>query len=85
MKSAIDFQESYHKNKIKKWIIHNCVICNYPCGFLFEFDNVYYDNGCYCTYLEAPLRQSNFQEVADHYNLQTTLKVIEEYNEFWKF
>jgi len=46
----IKFQEIKEKMKKdkEKYIVHNCSMCNYPCGFIYINDILYYDSGCHC-------------------------------------
>lgn len=100
MKYPQDFKNRAIKKGIKKWIIHYCSICGYPCGFHFSPDGetVLYNNGCYCT-REYNEIASSWVEVADHYNnnagspdAEERVKknplfgnVIKEMNDFWGF
>lgn len=81
-----DFMKQAKEKGIEKWIIHHCSMCGYPCGFHFSKDQntVLYDNGCNCTGGYGG-RGSSWKEVADHYNLQSNQKVIEEFDKFWGF
>ncbi len=36
------------KKSRKKFVIHNCGFCNYPCGFFHNGYNLLYDSGCDC-------------------------------------
>lgn len=72
--------------RIKKWNVHDCSICNYKCGFIFDTckqDNVtlLYDCGCYCLY--QPPRTASFEQVINHMQIQSNLDVINEYKLFW--
>lgn len=40
-KSAIKKNNYFH--------IRNCSICGYPCGFLYDGEQLCYDSGCDCT------------------------------------
>src|SRR5947209_3362536 len=46
MRTPEEFQEKVRELGLKKWSIHDCGFCNWPCGFLFDGDQVRYDNGC---------------------------------------
>lgn len=85
MKNAQDFQKSARENKIVQWTIHQCSMCDYPCGYIFEPNgDVSYDSGCDCvTYTN--IQPCSWEDVASHYNLQTNPQVIEEMDDFWKF
>lgn len=32
----------------KKLKVHDCSLCNYPCGFIWFGDQLCYDSGCLC-------------------------------------
>jgi hypothetical protein len=49
--------------------IHNCSMCNYPCGYVIDGDVVSYDAGCDCTG-RFEMRPSNFGAIADIHNMQ---------------
>lgn len=31
-----------------RWVLHECSMCGYPCGFDIREGRIYYDNGCDC-------------------------------------
>lgn len=77
------------KNAIKKagkYTLHNCSMCNYPCGWLFENDVLYFDSGCDCT------RSSNYTLTDDgelmyyltpeHGHIERIEKFIKTYGEY---
>lgn len=83
-------RDTMTRKKVKKWVIHTCTVCKYPCGFLFsdDLDTVRYDAGCYCTMekdSDAAIRQSDWYEVSDFYMSQKTEKVVTKMNKFWEF
>jgi len=84
-KTGEDFKKQSKEKKITKWIIHNCSMCNYGCGFIIGWGKtgVGYDNGCSCSW--SGVRPSSWNDIAEHYNLQTNKKVIKEMNKFWGF
>jgi hypothetical protein len=86
MKNAEDFKKQVENLQINSWPIHNCSMCDYECGFLFNYEgyDVVYDSGCDCTrrYVKE-LR--DWEEVAEHYNRQKHSEVIKKMNEFWGF
>lgn len=83
-KTSEDFKTAVAKKNIQFWPIHNCSICEYPCGYVFKDDQVFYDNGCYCTYGQN-LNPQDWGDVARQYNMQTNLLHIEEMNKFFGF
>ena len=84
-KTIEDFKKQAKAKNITRWVIHYCSMCNYPCGFLIgsKQKNIQYDNGCSCSMNPPNLRE--WQDLADHYNMQTNKKVIKGMNEFWGF
>lgn len=84
MKRTIeDFQKVIESKNIKKWSIHECSFCDYPCGFIFREGNVFYDSGCNCSFRD--FRDSDYEEVLEHYECQKHPEVIKKMNEFWGF
>lgn len=64
-----DFMKAAIDRGIRRWGIHNCCACGYPCGYVIESEAVLYDAGCYCSsYGPAPLRPDSWEAMADHYN-----------------
>lgn len=49
MKTPEEFKKQSEIKNITFWGIHNCSMCNYLCGFVFQDGLVYYDSGCDCT------------------------------------
>ncbi|KKL54891.1 hypothetical protein LCGC14_2260870 [marine sediment metagenome] len=84
MRKAEDFKKQAKKKKITRWGIHNCSGCGYACGYLINGDKVKYDSGCDCTTYNQ-IRESNWQSIADQYNMQTNKDVIKEMDKFWGF
>lgn len=70
---------------ITEWNMHDCSLCGYPCGYLFQvIDNkvkVSYDRGCYCC--KCPSYSTTMKDVIRHLEMQTNLNVINEYKAFW--
>jgi len=48
--------------------IHDCSICFEGVGYIINGDNIYYSSACGCSW--APVRQTDWQEAADHINMQ---------------
>jgi hypothetical protein len=86
MRTAEEFKVQTQLRKIENWTLCNCEFCYYQCGFVFRPNHVFYDSGCYCVQDGfRDLRESSYQEVADHYNCQTNKDYIAEMNKFWGF
>jgi hypothetical protein len=83
MKTPSEFEAQAAKVGMRTWILLDCPMCEYPCGFLFEDGNVFYDSGCSCTGRDTT-RETSWNEVAEHYNRQC-LEVQREYDQFWSF
>jgi hypothetical protein len=88
MKTGEDFKKTVQEHHIEYWPIHNCSMCNYLCGFLFNFagHEVVYDAGCNCTRWGYSRSLRDWDNVAEQYNLNIkNADIIKKYNEFWKF
>lgn len=59
-----ELKKIFKEKNISKWIIHRCSMCNYPCGYIinYEGDEVLYDNGCYCVSYHK-FTQSSWEDV----------------------
>jgi hypothetical protein len=85
MRSPIEFEKQAIDKGITKWLIHDCSMCGYPCGYYFEQNGeVYYDNGCDCT-RRYVYRKVSWEDVANHYNIQDHPDCIKRYDNFWGF
>lgn len=84
-KTGDEFKAQAQRYRILEWRMHECSICGYPCGFVFQGDVVKYDSGCNCVSAGLNLQPRAWEAVADHYNLQTNPEYIAEMNTFWHF
>ena len=85
MRSPSEFQKSVQENELTHWPIHDCSLCHYPCGYIFNKDgNVFYDSGCDCV-AYTNLQPRSWEDVAEHYNQQSNADYIKEMDTFWKF
>ncbi len=82
-----DFKEAIISKEISNWIIHNCSMCNYPCGFVFNICDgdvsVGYDSGCDC--ISRPLQYRDLESVKNQFDIQTNQNVIKKYRKFFGF
>ncbi len=83
MKTVNDFKRQVKAKNITRWLIHDCSMCGYHCGYYFDGDKVEYDNGCGCSM--QPRSPRTWDSVAEHYNMQTNKKGIKKMDEFWGF
>lgn len=82
MKTADDFKQAVEDRGITKWPVHDCSICGYPCGYIFQEGLVGYDSGCDCVnYTNIQLR--SYEDVAEFYNRQTHPDYVAIMNKFW--
>jgi len=81
-----EFKAKAKEKGITKWIIHNCSMCDYPCGYHISEDaqQVAYDSGCNCGRY-SDWQQRNWDDLAGHYNIQDHPDCIKKYDEFWGF
>ena len=84
-RTGADFRAAAEKHGITRWQIHDCSICDYPCGYLFRGDEVFYDSGCDCVTYRSDLHPRSWEDVAEQYNMQSHPAVIEAYDTFWYF
>lgn len=84
MPTPSEFKFAARVHNIDHWELHNCTFCGYRCGFIFVNEKVYYDHGCYCS-VKQKLRNSDWAEVADWFNIQTNETVLKNFNKFWGF
>jgi len=92
MKTIEDFKKAAKEKNIKEWLIHDCCMCGYQCGYLIIEDEVLYDNGCDCMSGKRSPRQSSWEELVDHYNRNqiennknASQEVLDKMDNFWGF
>jgi len=84
-RTAEEFKNAAKERGIVNWSMRGCSLCQYPVGFIFHEDKVYWDPGCFCvTPAEKPQLRS-WDDVAYYYNLQDHSRVIAEMDAFWGF
>ncbi len=85
-KTGKDFKQAALKLKLKKWEVHRCTLCNYPCGYIFspDYEHVSYDSGCNCVGYEN-LNDRSWDDVANQYNRITSRDYLNDMNELWGF
>lgn len=86
--TANDFKVIAKKHNITRWPIFKCSICSYSCGYVFDnkAECVYYDRECDCTnygVTERPLLKRSWEDVLEHYSMQSIESTKREYAEFW--
>lgn len=83
-KSAEDFRRAAKEHNIVRWGIRDCSICGYGLAYDIDGEKITFDSGCHCVDYQCHIERT-WQDLADHYNLQTDVATIERYNEFWGF
>ena len=53
MKTTEQLKEQAKKIGLKRWKVHNCSMCDYPCGYIIRGEEVFYDPGCGTNYRPA--------------------------------
>ena len=64
-----ELKKAVKEKGIKRWIIHECSMCGYPCGYYFAGDKVKYDAGCNCVDYQD-ISERTWEEVVNQYNRQ---------------
>ena len=82
-RTAKEFKEQVEKHEILRWDIHDCFICGYHCGFIFDKGKVFYDSSCDCVSW-SDLKPTDYEDVVAHYNMQDSAEVIAKMDVFWK-
>lgn len=62
-----ELMKQIKEHDIKRWTIHNCSMCGYPCGYLIEGDNIFYDCGCDCVSYRD-IHPSSIEELTADFN-----------------
>ncbi len=69
--TANEVKELIQTNNITFINIHSCSMCNYPCGYIIEGDNLSYDSGCYCVRSPSGPHPRTFADLANNHNMQS--------------
>lgn len=83
-RAAAGFAEAARSHGITWWPIRDCSLCGVPIGYRFAGELVAFSSSCDCNSL-AGLESRTWDDVAGHYNMQTSPEVIERYDRFWHF
>lgn len=86
MRTAQEFKQAAITHDITHWDSHDCSICGYTVGYLFEDDHerVLFDHGCDCTGRYV-LSDRTWEDVAHKYNIQVDSRVRAIMDKFWGF
>jgi len=85
MMEAEDFKKASKKKGITFWPVHICSICGFNCGYEICGEHVGYNSGCGCITCPGWIQERSWEDLAEHYNMQNSEKVIQKMNEFWGF
>ena len=83
MRTVEEFQSQVDKLGLTKWTVDRCGLCNCDCGYVFQNGQVFYDANCRC--LTDELEPVSWDEIAEHYNLQSRPEVSAAMDAFWGF
>lgn len=78
-------QAATHHFVNTRWPHHDCAICGYWTAFIFYQGRAYFDSYCGCSSYRTTPEECTWQDVADHYNMQTNPAVIAQMDAFWHF
>lgn len=91
IKTADELKAQAEKLGLKRWTVHNCSMCGYPCGYLIAGDVVEYDPGCGCVSY-TNIQPRSWDDLARTYNLnqpennpRIKQSYLDKLNEVWKF
>ena len=87
IKVANKIKESVLKNKIDKWLVRHCSICDCPLFYYFHPDGtVTFDGSCDCvSYVSyvLPQRKASFEDIAEIY-VYSDQNVKDEMDQYFK-
>lgn len=91
IKTAEELKQQAKKIGLKFWLIHNCSICGYPCGYDISGNEVFYDSGCDCVAYDNVVKK-DWEDLAKTYNMNQpennpniSKEYLDELNNIWKF
>ena len=67
IKTSQELKEQAGKIGLTFWKVHECSMCGYQCGYIFNGDNVSYDAGCGCIY--QPPHPRSWEDLAETFNM----------------
>lgn len=87
VRTANEFKQAAIAKNIQSWPIRDCSLCGYMLKYIFSDDKeqVAFDTGCDCTSYPNVYHFSSYEDVAQHYNCQTSKEYIKEMDDFWGF
>lgn len=53
-------------------VAHNCSICGYPCAYIIDGEQLFYDIGCDCTARPSTLEARDWSSASSWINVQQT-------------
>jgi hypothetical protein len=74
IKTKEELKEQAEKIGLKKWKIHNCSMCDYPCGYIIGNTEVWYEHLTESYNMNQPEK-----------NPKISAEYLKELNEIWKF
>lgn len=51
--------------------VHNCSMCEYPCGYIILKGQVYYDSGCHCVMHANDYQVRDWDDIYNLYSMQS--------------
>ncbi len=87
-KTGEDFKQQVIAKGITFWKLRSCSICGIPLHYTFSISRdpvVEFDSQCDCTSGRSVPQQRDWDDLAEHYNMQTDETYINEMNKFWGF
>jgi hypothetical protein len=85
IKTPDEMEAQAIEHNILFWNIRDCSICSAPIGYNFNHttNKVYFDSSCDCS--QSIPKESDWQDVANHYNSKSLSPNFKEVERFWKF
>jgi len=84
-KTAEDFRAAIKEKGLTRWKLRECGMCGTGLHYLFENDKVGYDSNCDCTSYDSGIQLRSYQDLADHYNMQSSNTYLDTIDDFFGF
>ena len=90
IKTKEELKIQAEKIGLKRWTIHCCSMCGYPCGYLIG-EKVFYDSGCDCVGY-SDVQERSWDDLAEAYNInqpennpEISQEYLDELEKVWQF
>ena len=82
--TAAEVQQILAISGVDRIKIRDCSMCGYPLSYIVQGESVMFDPGCDCITRHSGLEPRTFQDIANHYNMQTSAEYKDHLNKVFR-